>query len=166
MSISVKDAILELRNRRPIIIFDKNNENEGDIVFPSEIINIEILNFMLNNCKGVICQTLTEDVIKKLEIQKFIQTHWSDNSISVTHYYRPEELDTIKEWLSKNYDEHIKTVSFFPVIDHGFVQAPLEKITEKQYLKMISEIKPLTTINAVSNENIDSSECEGGCPVR
>ena len=44
--ISVEQSILELKNKKPIIIFDKDNENEGDLVFPSEIINIEILNFI------------------------------------------------------------------------------------------------------------------------
>lgn len=92
MSISVKDAILELRNRRPIIIFDKNNENEGDIVFPSEIINIEILNFMLNNCKGVICQTLTGNIIERLEIPIFKK--YGKNKTGQTNFVYP--VDHIK----------------------------------------------------------------------
>ena len=113
---------------------------------------------------------ITEDqlsIIQKLEIQKFVQTYWSDSSISVTHYYRPEELDQIKKWLKENYNDNVKTISFFPISNHGFVQAPLEKITEDTYNEMMSKIKPIIKIE--DNETINhysNLECEGGCPVK
>jgi len=113
---------------------------------------------------------ITEDrlsIIQKLEIQKFVQTHWSDSSISVTHYYRPEELDIIKDWLKLHYNDHVKTLSFFPILDHGFVQTPLEKITEEKYQKMVSETKPIVTIKDKEVINHFSNlECEGSCPVK
>lgn len=90
--ISVDESISELKNKKPIIIFDKNNENEGDLVFPSEIINIEILNFMLNNCKGVICQTLNENLIQKLEIPIFKKL--GENKTGQTNFVYP--IDHIK----------------------------------------------------------------------
>jgi 3,4-dihydroxy-2-butanone 4-phosphate synthase len=68
MFIDVDLAIKELQNNKPIIIFDKENENEGDIIYPSEIITEEILTFMLNECKGVICVTLEKDVLDNFEI--------------------------------------------------------------------------------------------------
>jgi 3,4-dihydroxy 2-butanone 4-phosphate synthase len=68
---SVNASIQELINGKPIIIFDKDNENEGDLIFPSEIINEDILIFMLNHCKGVICVTLEEKLIEKLQIPIF-----------------------------------------------------------------------------------------------
>lgn len=68
MFTDINTAIEELKNKRPVIIFDKENENEGDIVFPSEIITEDILTFMLNKCKGVICVTLEESLLDKCEI--------------------------------------------------------------------------------------------------
>lgn len=115
--------------------------------------------------------TITEDqlsIIQKLETQKFIQTYWSDNSISVTHYYRPEELNTIKEWLEKNYNESVKTMTFFLASDHGFAQAPLEKISEERYEEMASRIMPITSI-VNDDETMDyytDLECGNHCPVR
>ena len=70
-TVTVQDAVNELKDKRPVIIFDRENENEGDIVYPSEIINDEIIKFMMNECKGVICQTLPIDLIKKLKIPIF-----------------------------------------------------------------------------------------------
>lgn len=68
MYCTIEDAIGELNNKRPVIIFDRDNENEGDLIFPSEIITTDILTFMLNNCKGVICVTLEKNVIDNLKI--------------------------------------------------------------------------------------------------
>lgn len=68
MYTDIDTAIQELKNKKPIIIFDKENENEGDLVFPSEIITEDILTFMLNACKGVICVTLEKSVLDDFEI--------------------------------------------------------------------------------------------------
>lgn len=65
---NIETAIQELKNKKPVIIFDKENENEGDLIFPSEIITEDILTFMLNNCKGVICLTLEKSVLNNFEI--------------------------------------------------------------------------------------------------
>ena len=97
---NVLDCLDELKKKRPIIIFDKNNENEGDIVFPSEIINIDILNFMLNQCKGVICQTLTEDVIQKLEIP--ILKKYGKNKTGQTNFVYPVDHINSETGISSN----------------------------------------------------------------
>lgn len=69
--IDIQGAIEELKQKRPVIIFDKYTEDEGDLVFPSEIINIDVIKLMMNKCKGVICQTLTEENIERLELPIF-----------------------------------------------------------------------------------------------
>ena len=71
MTSKIETIFEELKSKKPVIIFDYDNENEGDLIYPSELINSDILNFMLNNCKGVICQTLPEEIINKLEIPVF-----------------------------------------------------------------------------------------------
>ena len=40
--------------------------------------------------------------IQQLEWVKKMQTIWADNAVSVTVYYRIEELAEIKDWVSKN----------------------------------------------------------------
>ena len=75
--------------------------------------------------------------IKQLELVKTLQTEWSDNSISVTVYYRKEELEEIKEWLKENYRDSLKTVSFLLHQEHGFKQAPIQIITKEEYEKAI-----------------------------
>ena len=69
--ISVSKGIEHLKKGNPIIIFDENNELEGDMVIPADIITVDYLNFMLNECKGIICQTLHKTIIEKLKIPIF-----------------------------------------------------------------------------------------------
>ena len=73
--------------------------------------------------------------IDQLEVIKRLQLEWSDNSVSVTIYYRKEELEAIRWWLHDNYI-NTKSVSFLLHSDHGFDQAPLEEITKERYEEM------------------------------
>jgi ribonucleotide reductase alpha subunit len=102
---------------------------------------------------------------KQLDTLLFTQKHWADQAVSVTVYYKREEIDQIKEWLSINL-KNLKTISFLCHNEHGFKQAPLESITKEQYDKSISKIKPLV-LEQVSSGDLESLECEGGvCPIK
>ena len=105
--------------------------------------------------------------LAQLEIVKKLQTDWSDNSVSVTIYYRPEELDGIKAWLKANYNDNLKSVSFMLHSNHGFDQAPLEEITRQEYETMIESTRPINNCE-INEEDIKGSfECVTGmCPVR
>ena len=112
--------------------------------------------------------TVVKDMgaIDQLELIKTIQSDWSDNAVSCTVYYHKEELSGIKKWLSKNFRNHIKSVSFLLHSDHGFIQAPYEEISEEDYHKSLKKVKPIIAIQT-SNEMIEGIECEGGtCPIR
>ena len=103
--------------------------------------------------------------VKQLELVKKLQTKWSDNSVSVTVYYRLEELDEIKEWMKDHYENSLKTVSFLLHNEHGFDQAPYEEITKEEYEKMASKLKPMVGVE--SGDVLNELECAGGsCPIR
>lgn len=104
--------------------------------------------------------------VDQLNVIKRLQTEWSDNAVSVTIYYRLEELDEIKAWLNENY-HNVKTVSFLLHNDHGFDQAPLEEITEEKYNEMSAMVKPLVSIDGIKFDDVDITDCDSGaCPVR
>lgn len=105
-------------------------------------------------------------VIKQLEMVKKLQENWSDNAVSVTAYYSPEELEELKSWLKDNYKNNIKSVSFLLRQEHGFKQAPYQEIDEKEYSKSKSKVKPLSKLN-ITGDTLEGIECEGGaCPIR
>ena len=110
---------------------------------------------------------LAKDVsaVKQLELLKTMQKVWSDNAVSVTVYYKKEEIAEIKKWLKENYKDSVKSVSFLLHNEHGFTQAPYEEITEEKYHQISSKIKPLSHVNAEGA--LDMQECEtGACPIK
>jgi len=96
-----------------------------------------------------------------------MQKVWADNAVSVTVYYRKEELDSIKEWLSKNYDENIKSVSFLLHSDHNFPLPPYEEITEEEYDAIFKKIDMSVALTPISGDDLDIDACaSGACPIR
>lgn len=108
------------------------------------------------------------DAIAQLETIKRLQTDWSDNAVSVTIYYKLEELDAIREWLAENYNTCVKTVSFLLHSDHGFDQAPLEEITEEEYNKRVAGTTPIRSVSFSEDDiSADQIGCESGiCPIK
>jgi hypothetical protein len=113
---------------------------------------------------------LSDDMtaIDQLEKVRELQTLYSDNSISCTIYMNKEELPAIREWLSQNYNDHVKTCSFLLRYDHGFVQAPFEPITRERYEELLQMVRPITGGETIAIDDTDHSlECAGGrCPVK
>jgi len=106
--------------------------------------------------------------LAQLDAALWLQTNWADNSVSVTVYYKPEELEDIQKWLADNYDSNVKTVSFLLHKGHGYVQAPYEEITKERYEELSSKTKPIIRLdNDVGMELRDSLECQSGsCPIK
>lgn len=121
-------------------------------------------------CRFSDSTVISKDVsaINQLELVKRLQRIWADQAVSVTVYYKREELDDIKKWLKENYNSSIKSVSFLLHSDHGFKQAPMQEIDAETYQKMISKIRKLEKLsNHDFDGEIDSQECAGGhCPIK
>lgn len=110
---------------------------------------------------------LAKDVsaIEQLEMVKYLQQAWSDNSVSCTVYYRKEELPAIREYLKKNYKNGHKSLSFLLHSDHGFAQAPYEEITKEQYEELVSKTRLITHISN-GEIGLDDDCATGACPIR
>ena len=106
--------------------------------------------------------------LEQLEWVKKMQTIWADNAVSVTVYYRKEELPAVKEWLSNNYDSSVKSVSFLLHVDHNFPLPPYEEITKDQYDKVFAKLDFSTPIHQnAANLDIDLDDCAtGACPIK
>lgn len=112
----------------------------------------------------VLASSLT--AIDQLEWVVKAQTLWSDNAVSVTVYYKKEELPGIKDWLKENYGKKVKSVSFLLHEDHGFEMAPYEPISKEEYEKLKSKITPISRVDEVGEDDL-GVECDGGaCPIK
>jgi 3,4-dihydroxy 2-butanone 4-phosphate synthase / GTP cyclohydrolase II len=58
---SVEEIVEEARNGRMfILVDDEDRENEGDLVFPAQMITPAAINFMATHGRGLVCLALTE----------------------------------------------------------------------------------------------------------
>lgn len=115
---------------------------------------------------SVLAKSMT--AIDQLEWVKKMQTIWADNAVSVTVYYRKEELGLIKDWLSENYEDGVKSVSFLLHSDHNFPLPPYEECSKEHYEKLLAGIDfgvPLQQKSFDGEFQLD--ECAtGACPVK
>ena len=106
------------------------------------------------------------DPLYQLEMVRRLQTDWADNAVSCTVYYRKEDLEDIQGYLKEHWPQ-MKSVSFLLHSDHGFDQAPLEEITEEEYLDLVSKVEDITPIEANTFTTNLMDDCDGGsCAIR
>ena len=158
--IAANSPLIELckKNGYPVE-YQRNNDGTPDL-------NTQIVSFP---CSFPEHTVLAKDMtaVQQLEYVKRLQTDWSDNAVSCTVYYRPEELPAIKEWLTANYNASIKSVSFLLHSEHGFDQAPYEEISEEDFKSLSKKVKPIRSGQFDGDAAESADECvSGACPIR
>ena len=96
-----------------------------------------------------------------------LQRYWSDNQVSITVTFRKEEAKDL-QWALESFEDKLKSVSLLPLSDHGYEQAPLEKITKKCFEEMSSRLLPLN-LETFKERAIGSAHCDasgGHCDVQ
>ncbi len=67
-----------------VLVDDEDRENEGDLVIAAEHATPEAINFMARFARGLICLTLTEDKVRKLELPMMVDENQSARSTAFT----------------------------------------------------------------------------------
>lgn len=71
---TIEEAIEDFKNGKGIIVADdEDRENEGDLLFPAEFVNPEIINFMAKECRGLICLAVDENVAKNIGVCPMVE---------------------------------------------------------------------------------------------
>jgi adenosylcobalamin-dependent ribonucleoside-triphosphate reductase len=99
---------------------------------------------------------------EQLENVAQMQTYWADNAVSVTVTFNKNEAKDIKKALEL-YETRLKSVSFLPLENHGYEQAPYIQMDETAFNKMSDAIKPmrLSLEEGESVKDADDNYCEG-----
>lgn len=102
---------------------------------------------------------------EQLDRAAMVARSWSDNAVSVTINIPPHE-QTIEHLRAAVMfaRANLKTVSFLPMDTHGYVQAPLEEITEETYRELMRGITPPVVWRS-QHETTDAGCDAGGCAV-
>lgn len=83
---------------------------------------------------------------EQVALATFLQKYWSDNQVSCTVTFKPEERNQIKPVLDF-YKYDLKSISFLPKIETGaYAQMPYEAITKEKYKELAAKVSPLNLI--------------------
>lgn len=70
---SVQVALKEFQKGKGLILLDDpERENQADLIFPAEYATAEKINFMLQECRGMICVPVTKTKTKQLDLPLMI----------------------------------------------------------------------------------------------
>ena len=81
-------------------------------------------------------------IYEKTSLAAMAQRHWSDNSVSVTISFQPEEKDAVGTVLHM-FDGQLKTVSFLPMGNETYPQMPYTQITKEEYEQYKYKLLPI-----------------------
>ncbi len=136
---------IRFKNGHPLLDMLKNHgfNIEEDFYSPdTSVVEFPIKEKLFDRSKSEV------SMWEQLELAAQMQTYWSDNQVSVTVTFNPDEAKDIKYALEL-YETRLKGVSFLPEQDHGYKQAPYESISEEEYYNMVSNLD----YNFVTTEN-------------
>lgn len=98
---------------------------------------------------------------EQLELAAQLQYYWADNQVSITVSFRPEEAKDIGAAL-RLYETRLKSVSFLPLFEHAYEQAPYITITADEYEKATANVKPFRygmAAHEVTDKFCDGDAC-------
>src|SRR5438477_8863857 len=73
----VQRAVDDIRaGQMVILVDDEDRENEGDLTLAADKVTPEAINFMAKHGRGLICVTLTEEQVERLELPMMQLPKW------------------------------------------------------------------------------------------
>ena len=82
---SIDTAIADIRNGKMVIVVDdEDRENEGDIICAASCITPEILTFMVNHARGLVCVSMTEKSCDELKLPLMVDQNTSVHETAFT----------------------------------------------------------------------------------
>ena len=71
---SIEDALADFAAGKPLIVADdEDRENEGDIICSGQMVTPEIIRFMAEEAKGLICLAISKDIAEKLNLPQMVE---------------------------------------------------------------------------------------------
>ena len=82
---TIAEAIDDIRNGKMIILVDdEDRENEGDLTMAAEKVTPEAINFMATHGRGLICLSLSPDIIDRLRLNPMVTDNQSPFNTAFT----------------------------------------------------------------------------------
>lgn len=95
---------------------------------------------------------------EQLDNAAALQRYWADNQVSITVTFKPNEGKDIANAL-RCYEDKLKSVSFLPLTDHQYEQAPYQTITKEEYEEYARMLEPVVFDRA--EHEVTEKFCDG-----
>jgi len=70
----IEDALEDFKQGKMIIVADdEDRENEGDLICSGQTVTPEVIKFMAENAKGLICLAISPEIAQKLELPQMVE---------------------------------------------------------------------------------------------
>jgi len=157
-------------NKDPLTAFlkDFGVPNEPDVMKP------DMTTVFYFPIKAPDNATVTKDLsaTEHLEVWKAYRTFWTEHNPSVTINVAEDEWLDVGAWVFKNFDS-IGGVSFLPLSEHSYRQAPYQEITEEEYNEAVKSMPtnipwqslPLYELEDTTTGSQELSCTAGSCDV-
>ncbi len=117
------------------MMYDQGFPCEDDVTKPE---HTWVFSFPVKGpAKGVYRKDM--NALEQLNLWKIYQEHWCEHKPSITISVKEEEWMEVGAWVYGNFDM-MSGVSFLPMSDHTYRQAPYQDCTKEQYDKLFREM--------------------------
>ena len=103
---SIEDAIIDIKVGKPIIIVDdEDRENEGDFYIPAEVANYENITFMINEGRGLMCTSISEEIANKFSLNMMTENNTDNHGTAFTI-----SIDSVNTTTGISAGDRLKTI--------------------------------------------------------
>jgi len=88
-----------------------------------------------------------------------IQYYWADNQVSATITFKPEEALDIP-YILELYETRLKSISFLPLVDHNYPQAPYQAISKEAFDLAVSKLS-VPDFSTMNTDETQDLYCDG-----
>ena len=82
---TIEEALEDIRQGKPIIVVDDDSrENEGDLVIAAEKVTPELINFMAQEARGLICMPIPGERLDELQIPQMVDQNTTSHGTAFT----------------------------------------------------------------------------------
>lgn len=71
---TIEEAIEDFKAGKPVIVADdEDRENEGDLICSGQMVTPEIIKFMAEKAKGLVCLAISQEIADKLQLPQMVE---------------------------------------------------------------------------------------------
>ncbi|MBK9293071.1 MAG: bifunctional 3,4-dihydroxy-2-butanone-4-phosphate synthase/GTP cyclohydrolase II [Oligoflexia bacterium] len=122
---TVLELIEDVKLGKPVVLVDdEDRENEGDLVIAAEFATPEIINFMIKECRGLVCLSMEPNQIEKLNLELMVSELYNKSKNKTAFTQSIEAASGVTTGVSPKDRAHTIKTAINPNIKAGEIVSP------------------------------------------